>query len=126
MTCGASQDQGPEDKLFEVFAKQWFNDYVIANNKYSEQRTKKYLLRAHLVPFFGRLRIGQITAHHIEQFKSQQVRRGASNKAIKNQLTVLNKCLNPRRGTLPIPCKTGARLGWDRYSRSLQDAHQIA
>jgi integrase len=82
-----------EDQTFEAFARNWFNDYVVPNNKYSEQRTKKYLLGAHLIPFFGRLRIGEISSHYIEQFKSQQVRRGASNKAIKNQLTVLNKCL---------------------------------
>jgi integrase len=42
------------------------------------------------VPFFGRLRVGQISSYHIEQFKARQVKRCASNKAIKNQLTVLN------------------------------------
>jgi integrase len=93
--AGAPQreQETKEDQVFEAFARTWFDDYVVSNNKYSEQRTKQYLLRAHLIPFFGRLRIREITSHHIEQFKSHQVKRGASNKAIKNQLTVLNKCL---------------------------------
>jgi integrase len=93
LSRGCPTDNVSEDQTFETFARDWFNDYVVPNNKYSEQRTKKYLLGAHLIPFFGKLRVGDITSHHIEQFKSQQVRRGASNKAIKNQLTILNKCL---------------------------------
>jgi integrase len=87
------EQESTEDQAFEAFTRSWFDDYVVPNNKYSEQRTKRYLLKAHLIPFFGKLRVGEITSHHIEQFKSQQVKRGASNKAIKNQLTVLNKCL---------------------------------
>src|SRR5712692_5754174 len=58
------QEQG-----FERFAEQWFEEYVIPNNKYSEQRTKKYLLKAFLIPFFGKMQIARITAHDIERYK---------------------------------------------------------
>src|SRR5665213_2729324 len=32
------------DQLFEEFAEKWFNEYVVSNNKYSEQRSKRYVL----------------------------------------------------------------------------------
>lgn len=84
----------PAPQTFETFVKQWFKDYVQPNNKYSEQLAKKYTLSSALVPFFGKLLIGKIGAHDIEQFKAQQVKKGLSNKTIRNQLTILNKCLS--------------------------------
>jgi hypothetical protein len=30
-----------EGQTFEQFARKWYEDYVVPNNKYSEQRTKK-------------------------------------------------------------------------------------
>jgi integrase len=87
--CVATQQQ-----TFEHFAGQWFEQYVIPNNKYSEQRAKKYILDASLVPFFGKTPVGKITAQHIEQYKARQVKQGVKNKTLKNRLTVLNKCLN--------------------------------
>ncbi len=78
---------------FESFAKQWFQEYVIPNNKYSEQRTKKYLLNAFLIPFFGKMQITRITTHDIERYKAHEIKTGVTNKTLKNRLTVLNKCL---------------------------------
>lgn len=82
-----------QSQSFEEFAEKWFNEYVVPNNKHSEQRNKKYILNAPLVPFFGKIPIGEITAYHTEQFKAQMAKKGVSNKTIKNYLTVLNKCL---------------------------------
>jgi integrase len=90
-TIGRSVTQGID--TFEEFAWKWYADYVVPNNKFSEQQTKKYVLRAFLVPFFGKMGIDQITAHDIERYKAQAVKDGATNKTIKNRLTVLNKCL---------------------------------
>ena len=80
-------------QLFRDFAWIWFNDYALPNNKFSEQRAKRGVLRTHLVPFFGRIPIGSITTHHVEQFKALQMKNGASNSSIRNRLTVLRKCL---------------------------------
>lgn len=95
---GESIDKGNvligQDQLFEEFAWQWFEDYVVANNKFSEQRAKQSMLRLTLIPFFGRLRVTDITTHHMEQYKAQQVKEGVSNKTIRNRLTVLHKCLS--------------------------------
>lgn len=83
-----------QDQLFSEFAKKWFDEYVISNNKHSEQRSKKYVLNSTLIPFFGKMSVGKITSHHTEQFKAELLKRGVSNKTIKNYLTVLNKCLH--------------------------------
>ncbi len=91
---GSIERQDSTDtETFEEFAPTWFRDYVESNNRYSEQVAKRYVLRAHLIPFFGKTPIAQICAHDIERFKAQQVRDGFTNKTIKNRLTVLNKCL---------------------------------
>ena len=80
-------------ETFESFAWKWFDEYVIPNNKYSEQRNKKYILTASLIPFFGKMPVAEITTHRIEQFRAQQMKRPVGNKTINNRVTVLNKCL---------------------------------
>lgn len=82
-----------ENWAFRKFSELWFEDYVKPNNKYSEQLAKKYVLAASLVPFFGDIPVGHISAHDIERYKAQQVKKGFTNKTIRNRLTVLNKCL---------------------------------
>jgi integrase len=78
---------------FETFAAKWFEEYVVPNNKLSEQRSKQIILRASLIPFFGRRPIGAITARDIERYKARTARTGVKNKTINNRLTVLRKCL---------------------------------
>src|SRR5215468_5750781 len=46
---------GEQNQTFETFAKRWFDEYVITNNKFSEARIKGYTLKSSLVPFFGRI-----------------------------------------------------------------------
>src|SRR5215831_9357085 len=86
-------DATQQHQPFEQFAWQWFDDYVVPNNKYSEQRAKKGMLKGTLIPFFGKLPVSKIGTRHIEQYKARQVREGVSNKSIRNRLTVLHKCL---------------------------------
>lgn len=86
-------EEKKRDQPFAEFARRWFDDYVVVNNKYSEQRTKRYLLSATLIPFFGKLMMGSITTRHIEEYKARQLKTGASAKTINNRLTVLSKCL---------------------------------
>lgn len=94
---GESIDQEtliPKQKQsFEGFAAKWFEDYVIPNNKFSEQRSKKYILQASLIPFFGKIPVSQVTGYQIEQYKALTSREGVINKTINNRLTVLRKCL---------------------------------
>ncbi len=88
--AGASRDS---DLTFETFARQWFKQYVVANNKFSEQYAKQKILAASLIPFFGWMPLKAINASHVEQYKARAVASGVSNKTINNRLTVLAKCL---------------------------------
>jgi integrase len=82
-----------QNLLFEQFAWHWFEQYVIPNNKYSEQYAKQKILASNLVPFFGKMPLRGINSGHIERFKARQVSEGVSNKTINNRLAVLGKCL---------------------------------
>jgi integrase len=93
---GSPLDTPPEQgagRTFGSFAKEWFEQYVTSNNKYAEQRAKKYILSASLVPFFGEMPLAQIKLRDIERFKVEQLATGISKKTLRNRLTVLNKCL---------------------------------
>lgn len=78
---------------FKRFAWQWHEQYVVPNNKHSEQRAKKYILQSSLVPFFGKLPIDEITIHHVELYKAHELKSGVSRKTINNRLAVFSKCL---------------------------------
>lgn len=78
---------------FAEFSERWFSSYVGVNNKPSECRSKKYILSASLVPFFGRQRLNEITTADIEAYKGEQLKRGNCNKTVNNRLAVLRKCL---------------------------------
>ncbi len=79
---------------FADFAERWFRDYVCPNNKPSEQRAKRYILRASLIPFFGKTVVSEIEVQDIERYKATLVRKGLSRKTINNRLTVLRKSLH--------------------------------
>lgn len=102
-----------KEQTFREFAETWLEDYVVPNNKYSEQMSKRYTLRSSLNPFFGNIPVGQISAHDVERYKAQQVREGFSNKTIRNHLTILNKCLATAYEWLDL---TGAppKIKWPR------------
>jgi hypothetical protein len=103
--AGGPQRQQSNDISFEEFAGKWFEEYVIPNNKFSEQRIKRYTLKSSLVPFFGLMRVGDISTHHIEQYKARKMKDGLANKSIKNHLTVLSKCLSSAYQWLELPSK---------------------
>jgi integrase len=82
---------------FKDFSREWFETYVKTNNKFSEIRGKRFILNTHLIGFFGQYRLDEITAHHIEKYKTKKINTGLSNKTVNNHLTVLSKCLNTAR-----------------------------
>src|SRR5690349_6964189 len=48
------------NQTFTEFARHWFDEYVVPNNKFSEQRAKKGILERSLIPFFGDLAVRDI------------------------------------------------------------------
>jgi integrase len=93
-TLDPEEKAGCDEISFGQFAWQWFDQYVKANNKISEQYSKEKILKSSLIPFFGAMRLDEITTERIEKYKAQQIAKGVSNKTINNRLTVLGKCLN--------------------------------
>jgi integrase len=81
-----------EPVLFRDFAERWYKTYVLTNNKYSEQVTKRSVLDYRLIPFFGKKTLQEISALSIEDFKARVVKE-VSNKTVNNYLTVLRRCL---------------------------------
>lgn len=83
-----------EVPLFSDFASRWMETYVSTNNKPSEILNKQSLLRAHLLPFFGRIKLDKIKTVDIERYKSEKLQSGQSPKSVNNHLIALSKCLN--------------------------------
>lgn len=86
-------DDTDKSVTFEKFAAQWYEQYVVTNNKFSEQYAKQKILAASLIPFFGRMAVNSIKGNHIEQYKAQALASGVTSKTVNNRLTVLAKCL---------------------------------
>lgn len=83
---------GAEVPTLAVFSEEFLQCYAVANNKPSEVKAKRMILRRHLIPFFGGLRLDQIGVRQIELFKSRSLER-VSRKTLNNHLTVLRKLL---------------------------------
>lgn len=78
---------------FSQFAWEWHEAYVKANNKESEQYNKAIYLRVHLVPFFGKMNLGDIAPEHIERYKAKKRGERLGDSTINLHLTTLAKCL---------------------------------
>ncbi len=83
----------PEVPTLEVFAKEWMKTYVKTNNKPSEQQRKAHILKKHLLPSFGQVRLDKINAKSIEAYKSDKLGQGLSPKTVNNQVSILRKAL---------------------------------
>jgi integrase len=83
----------PEVPTAKVFLMDWLDTYAKTENKPSEQAAKECVVRLHLDPFFGAMRLDAIDEAAIARFKAAQVRKGLKPKTINNQLTVLRRAL---------------------------------
>lgn len=76
-----------------VFFTEWVEIYAVNNNRPSEVRTKRSIVRNHLCTFFGNVRIDRVGVRHIEQFKAKKLKEGLTPKTINNYMTVLRRAL---------------------------------
>lgn len=109
-----------EIPTFASFSENWLQMYVAANNKASEQRTKRYILNASLIPFFGRMRIDQIETRDVERYKAQSLKSGLTRKSVNNRLTVFNKCIGTAYEWLSLK-GTPPRVLWLKCSSQRTD-----
>ncbi len=70
-----------------------FEAYARANNKPSEVASKRNVLKRHLVPTFGKLRLDEIGEREIERFKTKQLDLKLSKKTVNNHLSCLRRML---------------------------------
>jgi integrase len=76
------------------FADRFLDTYATTNNKPSEIESKRSILRVHLVPELGDVRLDRIGAPEIEVYKAKKLKAGLARKTINNHLTVLRKLLS--------------------------------
>jgi integrase len=81
-----------EVPTFEQFVPE-FDAYATSNNKPSEVDSKRAILRAHLVPAFGRLPLDEIGERRIEAYKARKLADELCKKTVNNHLTVLRRLL---------------------------------
>ncbi len=86
------KEEKPVPTLAE-YAKDFLSVYVAVNNKPSERKAKQIILKKHLEPAFGEMRLDAIDEQAIERFKAKQKQAELSNKTVNNQLTVLGTLL---------------------------------
>ncbi|MBE7485945.1 MAG: site-specific integrase [Polyangiaceae bacterium] len=82
-----------ESPTLREFAERFLGTYAVTNNKPSEVESKRMILRVHLVPELGELRLDRIGPPEIEVYKAKKVNAKLSRKTINNHLTVLRKLL---------------------------------
>ena len=113
--------------VFAEFAEEFMANYAEVNNKHSELLSKRTIFRQHLVPFFGRMRLGEIGMREIERFKAGKLKTHAK-KTVNNHLTVLRKTLTtavdwglleqvPRIQWLAAPAPSFRFLDFDEADR---------
>lgn len=77
-----------------AFAKEFIDTYATANNKPSEVQSKRTILKWHLVPEMGSLKLNEIGQRKIENYKARKLASGLSPKTVNNHLTVLRRLLS--------------------------------
>jgi len=88
-----SAPAGKEAQNAGTYLDEWLDTYALTENKPSEYDSKKTIIRLHLGPFFGKLRLDQIDEERIARFKAAQIKKGLKAKSVNNHLTVLRKAL---------------------------------
>ncbi len=78
---------------FAEFSERWMRDFVEPNNRPSVQRDKRIVLRLHLLPTFGALRLDEIDTAAIDALAAEKIRAGFKPKTVNNILSVLHTSL---------------------------------
>ena len=93
-TYGKKPKEVTEQPRLAVFAKEFIDTYAKANNKPSEVQSKQTILKMHLVPEMGTLKLNEIGQRKIETYKARKLESGLSPKTVNNHLTVLRRLLS--------------------------------
>jgi len=78
---------------FETFAWEWVEKYVRVNSKPSGVAGKTSILKNHLNPFFGKMKLDSISSFKVEEYKAYAQSKGLQNKTINGHISALSTCL---------------------------------
>jgi integrase len=76
---------------FEDFWKEYFDKEVIPTRKLATQESYRNLARVHLLPFFGRQRLSDITRYDVQTFIGQKQRQNYAPKTLAHLRNLLSK-----------------------------------
>jgi hypothetical protein len=134
ISCGpllAPTHTTKEVPTFAACADEFNKTYVLANNKPSERSMKARILKHHLLPVFGALRLDAIKMHAIEILKADLLAKELSRKRVNNILACLGKMLHyaheielleivPQVKQLKIPQQRFNFLTFEELSRLME------
>lgn len=116
-TFGQSRKPAP---TLATFGERWL-EHAETNDKQSSARAKRHILKGHLVPELGVLRLDQITAGKIEAYKARKLK-ALSKKTINNHLAALSSLLSLARTFDELPAgHVLPAIEWFRIERPAID-----
>ena len=90
----APQPTASKEVLTVSGFQEQFMTFSKTNNKPSTVSAKEGLLRVHLIPFFGSMKLDAIGPAEVEGYKATKLDEDFEKKSINNHLTALRKLLN--------------------------------
>ncbi|HSA05879.1 MAG TPA: tyrosine-type recombinase/integrase [Candidatus Gastranaerophilales bacterium] len=79
---------------FKIAAEYFLSNYAIQNCTISTFKTYKSLLKTHLVPFFGNMKLKEITQSNIKEFIDLKSNEGLTNKRLNSNVTLFGNMFN--------------------------------
>jgi excisionase family DNA binding protein len=79
------------DPGFKEFSEEYLREYAVKRKR--SWRSDQCYLRGHLVPFFGNMRLSEITRQNVEQYSSRRVEEGVKKSTVNRELAVLRKMM---------------------------------
>jgi integrase len=84
----------PPTITFAEFAQRWLRDHLPARGlKHTTVETYRYALEGHLLPFFGKKPLSDISPESIDRYVAVKMREGLAPKTVNNQLLTLRVML---------------------------------
>lgn len=77
---------------FRKFADMYLDNYAKVNKK--SWRCDQYRIEAHMKPFFGDLRLQDITPLSIEKYRAERLKTGVTKSTLNRELTIMKKMFN--------------------------------
>lgn len=87
------KEERREVPTLEKFSGEFVDNYAVANNRPSEVASKRMILRTHLVPELGPLRLDEIGPRQVEQYKAKKLGDDYGANTINHHLRTLSRLL---------------------------------